>query len=146
MAEQGPAVPVFWDYKHESWQVGVCDATGSVRRADTAYDIDGQIWPAAAMPPQPVSQITVGRLRAALDGLPDDMPVVVAKDEEGNDHSPLAEVDQAMYAAHNTWSGDVYPTPEQLAVLVDQPGSTWDPADDAPPADAVRVLLLIPVN
>lgn len=90
--------------------------------------------------------LTVAELRQVLDGLPDDQLVVMASDAEGNSHSPLADAEEAMYVAASTWSGDVYNTPEELAVKAAQPGSGWDAEADAAPDDAVRVLLLGPVN
>jgi hypothetical protein len=89
--------------------------------------------------------MTVAQLRAQLADLPDDMPVVMAADAEGNSHSPLECAEQAMYVAETTWSGDVYCTNEELAQKMAEPNSPWT-ADDAAPDDAVRVLLLGPVN
>lgn len=52
--------------------------------------------------------MTVAQLRETLAGLPDDMPVVMAKDEEGNGYSPLDEVDpHRHYYAESTWSGEI---------------------------------------
>lgn len=89
--------------------------------------------------------MTVTELRAVLADLPDDMPVVMASDAEGNSFSPLEDADQAMYVADSTWSGDVYNTPEDLAEKMARPNSEWT-EEDAAPDDAVRVLLLGPVN
>lgn len=89
--------------------------------------------------------MTVSDLRAALAHLPDDMPVVMASDAEGNDHSPLDDAAQAMYMAENAWSGEVYVTPEDLVTLTSNPESGWS-EDDAAPDGAVRVLLLGPVH
>lgn len=85
--------------------------------------------------------MNVADLRAALDGLPDDMPVVLAKDAEGNDFSPLSGPEQGMYSARNTWSGEVYPTAEEIA----DPTSGYTDEDEAPD-HAVRALVLWPVN
>lgn len=90
--------------------------------------------------------MTVKELRDLLQDLPDDMLVVMASDAEGNGHSPLADAAVAMYVANSTWSGDVYLTPEELAAEVAKPGSRFDAEDDAAPEEAVRVLLLGPVN
>jgi hypothetical protein len=85
--------------------------------------------------------MTVGDLRDVLADYPRDMPVVMAKDGEGNGHSPLADVDVAMYVPDSTWSGEVYATPEEIA----DPDSIHTDEDEAPDG-AVRVLLLGPVN
>lgn len=84
--------------------------------------------------------LTVRDLRESLAELPDDMLVVMSKDAEGNGYSPLAEVAQSMYLADSTWSGETYPTPEDIADD-DQYGE-----DDEAPDDAVRVVALWPVN
>lgn len=76
--------------------------------------------------------LTVKELREALDGLPDDMPVILQKDAEENGYSPLASADtDHVYEADTTWSGEVH--------------DTTDP-DFEPDDDDVRVLLLGPVN
>lgn len=85
--------------------------------------------------------MTVGDLRKMLADQPDDRPVVLARDAEGNGHSPLAEAIEAMYQAETTWAGEVYPTPEEIA---DSAGG-WSEEDGAPD-EAVRVVLLGPVN
>lgn len=45
---------------------------------------------------------------AKLDHLPGDTLIVLAKDGEGNGFSPLADLDEAMYDADSTYSGDRY--------------------------------------
>jgi hypothetical protein len=89
--------------------------------------------------------MTVAKLREALKELPDDMPVVLSSDAEGNSHSPLSGASQAMYSPDSSWDGEIYNTPEEHAELIADPNSGFDD-DDAPPDDAVRVLLLGPVN
>jgi hypothetical protein len=84
--------------------------------------------------------LTVRELREALAGLPDDMLVVMSRDAEGNGYSPLVEASESMYLAETTWSGDLYPTPEDIAADA-QLGE-----DDEAPDDAVRVIALWPVN
>lgn len=83
---------------------------------------------------------TVGELIDYLATQPRDQLIVMASDAEGNDYSPLAAADEAMYAADGTWSGDVYLTPEQRAAKADP--DDWTEAPD----DAVRVVLLEPTN
>lgn len=73
--------------------------------------------------------MNIGRLRALIAGMPDDMPVVVAKDGEGNDFSPLATTEEAFYEAQTTWYGDYI-----------------HPSDASDYPDAVKALILWPVN
>lgn len=52
--------------------------------------------------------MTVRELKNLIDILPDDMEVIIQKDGEGNDFSPLAGVDyNSVYIPENTWSGNV---------------------------------------
>jgi hypothetical protein len=88
---------------------------------------------------------TVGELADYLATQPRDRRVILRKDGEGNGHSPLAEAWESMYAADSTWSGDTYPTPEDLAEWMAEPGSPWS-EEDAAPDDAERVIVLGPVN
>lgn len=92
--------------------------------------------------------IEVGELRRLLAGYPDDMPVVLAEDPEGNGYSPLASFELVMYEPESPWSGQTYPTPEDLAERIADPerfGAGWG-EDDAAPEGAVRVVELGPVN
>lgn len=41
---------------------------------------------------------TVGTLRAALADLPDDLPIILAEDEEGNGFQPLWSVEPSRYS------------------------------------------------
>ncbi|MEZ0089997.1 hypothetical protein [Streptacidiphilus sp. EB129] len=87
--------------------------------------------------------MTLDDLRAELtklDHLPGDTIVVMSKDGEGNGFSPLAQVEDAMYRAETTWSGEHYLTEEQVAA---------DPEygeDDLAPDDAVPAVFLWPTN
>lgn len=86
--------------------------------------------------------MTLAELRAQLDALnlPDDTIVILAKDAEGNGHSPLVEAEHAMYSAITTWSGERYLTDEQRAAEA-------DPDDySAAPDDAVPAVFLWPTN
>jgi len=79
---------------------------------------------------------TVGALKAALADIPDDTPVILEKDAEGNGYSPLSGVytDQ-VYEPDSNWSGrtyDIEPDP-------DDSDAYW-------PIDGVRVVVLGPVN
>lgn len=51
----------------------------------------------------------VKELLKELEGLPDDMEVVMSRDGEGNSYSPLAQVDSenVAYMADCTYSGEV---------------------------------------
>jgi len=91
------------------------------------------------------TMLTVGELREFLSTLPDDMPVVMSSDSEGNRHSPLGTAMQEMYEATSTWSGDTYATPAQSAWERAQPNSDWTDEDDAPD-ETVQVLSLYPTN
>lgn len=92
--------------------------------------------------------VTVAELRARLDAFPDEAIVVLAKDAEGNSHSPLRPeaIDAVLYYPESTWSGWVYgadTTRGTDAVLVrwtngyrtvmavDYQPSTFDPAKKA---------------
>lgn len=84
--------------------------------------------------------MNVGQLRAELESLPDDMIVVLSSDGEGNNKSPLSDTGEAMYRAETTWSGDTYPTPEQIA------SDDYYLEFSQAPEDSVRALVLWPVN
>lgn len=86
--------------------------------------------------------MTLAELRAALDALnlPDDTPVILAKDGEGNGYSPLVEAEHAMYAADTTWRGDRYVTEAQR-----QAEDNPDDYSEAPD-DAVHAVFLWPTN
>lgn len=84
--------------------------------------------------------MTLAELRAQLDALnlPDDTPVILARDAEGNGYSPVAAADDALYEAESTYSGQFYASPEMRAA---EPGE-WDEAPDS----AVRAIFLWPTN
>ncbi len=52
--------------------------------------------------------MTVEELIRALERYPDDALVVLAKDAEGNGHSPLSGNWQGFYEAEQSWFGSVY--------------------------------------
>lgn len=52
--------------------------------------------------------MTVEELRRSLDSFPSDALVVIAKDSEGNGHSPLTNSWQGFYDAEQPWFGSVY--------------------------------------
>lgn len=86
--------------------------------------------------------MTLAELRAQLDALnlPGDTLVVLAKDAEGNGHSPLVEAEHAMYLAETTWSGERYITEQQR--LAEENPDDWSEAPD----DAVPAVFLWPTN
>jgi hypothetical protein len=88
-------------------------------------------------------EMTLDELRAQLaklDHLPGDTIVVLAEDAEGNGFSPLAEVEEAMYLAESTYSGERYMT-EELRLAQEHPDD-WSECPD----DAVRAVFLWPTN
>lgn len=53
--------------------------------------------------------MTVGELKQALEKVPDDMPVILSSDGEGNSYSPLASWSAGLlYEAYTTWYGEVH--------------------------------------
>jgi hypothetical protein len=86
---------------------------------------------------------TVGELREKLKQFPDDTPVIMSSDAEGNSYSPLAGVHAAHYEADSTWSGEIKDTKE------DWEQGAFEFGDEAYASylgDAVPVVLLGPVN
>lgn len=101
--------------------------------------------------------MTVRQLRTWLELLPEtaqDMPVILQRDAEGNGYSPLAVAEEALYAAENDWSGEVYELPTGGLVGAVQGGDTAgddgdasdDTADYEVPDDAIHVVVLAPIN
>jgi hypothetical protein len=85
--------------------------------------------------------VNVRDLIASLSTLDPELPVILAKDAEGNDFSPLTEAEPGMYFADTTWCGYRYPTPEQIRA-----DPSLNEEDDGAPDDAVRAVFLWPVN
>jgi len=88
--------------------------------------------------------MTVGELADYLVDQPRDRSVVLAKDAEGNGYSPLSVAEEGIYVPESTWSGEMYPTPEQIAAEGHGDLSDW--FDGSGEEGAVRVVLLGPVN
>lgn len=95
--------------------------------------------------------VTVAQLREALAACDPDAYVVLAKDEEGNDFSPLAIasepghapwVEPGWYVPATTWHGEFHA----------DPGAADDPDDDEDAyaagsgAGELRAVCLWPVN
>lgn len=76
--------------------------------------------------------LTVRKLIEDLQKLNPDQLVVLAKDGEGNDYSPLDSYSTGHYEAHSTWSGDVY--------------GEEDVANGDAPDDLPEVVILWPTN
>jgi hypothetical protein len=72
--------------------------------------------------------VTVQELIKELSTHPGDTLVVLAKDNESNRFSPLAESRMCLYRADTTWSGSIY----------------TDPDDES--RDSVKAVVLWPVN
>jgi len=91
---------------------------------------------------------TVGELLDYLATQPRDRKVVLRKDAEGNGHSPLAEAFEGICEADSTYSGEVYPTDEDVADWV--AAGAWseqDAADRYQPGDTgERAVVLGPAN
>ena len=76
-----------------------------------------------------------------IKDLPDDTEIILQKDSEGNDCSPLAGADpNCIYIPENTWSGTVYST-ELTAEDFGLDEDEWDEMNTNP-----KVLVLYPVN
>lgn len=77
---------------------------------------------------------------ARLNHLPGETLVVMAKDGEGNGFSPLADLDEAMYEADSTYSGDRYLSDEDRE-------ATGEPDEyGEAPESAVPAVFLWPTN
>lgn len=72
------------------------------------------------------------------------MPVVLARDPEGNGFGRLADCGESMVDPNEYRPEGVYPTSEQLAELMAQPGSPWTEEDEAPDFCSQRTLVLWP--
>lgn len=85
--------------------------------------------------------MNVEELRKFLESYPDDVEIILQKDSEGNGYSPLDGADEAMYVAETAWSGEAYMTDAQIDTHLS--GYT---DEDRAPEDAVRVIVLWPVD
>jgi hypothetical protein len=91
-----------------------------------------------------VPVFTAGLLAEYLAALPRELPVILSSDSEGNSHSPLAGAEECMYAADSTFSGDAYPTPEDIAEDLGKKNGWTE--EDAAPDDAIRAVVLTPTR
>jgi hypothetical protein len=78
--------------------------------------------------------MTVSRLMALLAKHDGTCEVVLAKDSEGNEFSPLEDLESRRYVPDTTWSG----------YLVDDPED--DDVEEEEYNDAVDAVVLWPVN
>lgn len=86
---------------------------------------------------------TVGELLKALEGVDPATAVVMSADAEGNNFSPLVEVDtNRRYQPYTTWSGECHQTTE--SVLAD--GRDLENEFHFGPDDGVDVIVLWPLN
>lgn len=69
-----------------------------------------------------------------------DALVVIQKDSEGNDYSPLSLIDAGGYVADNSWSGQACLL--ELTQDARDQGFTEEDVSE----DAVKALFLVPVN
>lgn len=85
--------------------------------------------------------MVVRQLKELIVNLPNDMEVILQKDSEGNEYSPLAGGDtDTVYISNNSWSGNVYST-EWTAEDACMSEEDWAKIKLQP-----RVLTLYPVN
>jgi hypothetical protein len=98
-------------------------------QAMTTDEVVRQLY-ADANPDHTRHVVTVAELRARLAAFPDDTIVVLAKDSEGNECSPLCTepVEAVLYYPDSPWSGDV------------------ESADNEPVRGALFAVLLEPTN
>lgn len=68
---------------------------------------------------------TVAELREVLTQFPSDAIIIMAKDGEGNDYSPYADIGASWYEPVQTWSGETHES--------EQPGT-------------IRCVVLMPIN
>lgn len=84
--------------------------------------------------------MNVAQLKSELEGLPDDMLVVMSRDSEGNGFGPLAAIEtNSRYQAHNGWSGEV--GLKEITPDLKERGYT---EEDLAPASASECVVLWP--
>jgi len=85
--------------------------------------------------------MNVKELKKAIANLPDEMEIILQKDSEGNDYSPLRGADpDAVYIPETTWYGEVYSMncTADDACMEDK---EWEDIKSKP-----RALIFYPVN
>ena len=85
--------------------------------------------------------MNIKKLKKLIKDLPDDTEIILQKDSEGNDYSPLAGVDyDCIYIPETSYNGTVYST-ELTAEDFGLDEDEWDEMNTNP-----KVLVLYPVN
>lgn len=87
--------------------------------------------------------LTVGDLKQLLDTLPDELPVVISSDAEGNSFSPLIELSLQKYLEHSDWSGELVDESDH-GDFIDEPLDEFD--FDSGEYLVYDVLCLWPIN
>ena len=88
-----------------------------------------------------IMTMTVKELIDVLHSFPSDAQVIIQKDGEGNDYSPLYCADgNAIYVPETTWSGIVHDT-NWTAEDAGWEQSEWDNLLKQP-----RCVVLVPIN
>lgn len=89
-----------------------------------------------------ITLTTASELVDWLKAQPGGRRIVLSKDAEGKEYSPLAVVWHGMYKAQTPYSGDVYPTDAEMDEI---DGSLFSEEDRAP-SDAEPVIALTGVG
>jgi hypothetical protein len=87
--------------------------------------------------------MTLDELReqiAALAHLPGDTLVLVSSDAEGNQYSPLAEIDSDVMYVRDSFDWDTYPSNETVDAYPERYSD-----EDRPPEGAAPAIVLYPV-
>lgn len=64
--------------------------------------------------------MTIKELLLAIKGLPEDMQIILAKDAEGNDYTPLADIAIGVYETTTTWNGEFLYSDEDQEIPEDE--------------------------
>lgn len=88
--------------------------------------------------------MTKRELINTLEALPvsDETQMIIQKDAEGNDYSPLVGAEVAIYVASKTWCGEVY-NPSWTAEYASMDEEEWD---DLKNNKDKRCVVLWPIN
>jgi len=87
--------------------------------------------------------MTVAELIEELKKLPPESEVILQKDAEGNEYSPLSEVDgNAIYTPNTTWSGEVFSTEWSADDACYESEEEWESFKASNP----RCCVLAPLN
>ncbi len=85
--------------------------------------------------------MNIKELKEIISNLPDEMEIIIQKDSEGNQYSPLLGVDlNSVYVPENTWYGEAYPT-DWTADDAGMEEDEWEEILSKP-----RALILYPIN